>query len=149
MLTFDPQCKLITDGFTFGIKSTAGVVSTRITCNLLKHQTLIWSNYTSRCIMRQMNALRMRIWTIKNFCLPDVTAAASFYEFSGILCIFYERRKGNFKTKTKGDFHFFLCLSSREKSSRLQINAKSHFYLQFDFYGIFFSSRFILHSDPH
>ena len=87
--------------------------------------------------MRQMNALRMRIWTIKNFCLPDVTAAASFYEFSGILCIFYERRKGNFKTKTKGDFHFFLCLSSREKSSRLQINAKSHFYLQFDFYGIF------------
>lgn len=52
MLTFDPQRKLITDGFTFAVKGATGVISAGASRDLLKHQALIRSNYSGRCIVR-------------------------------------------------------------------------------------------------
>lgn len=63
-----------------------------------------------------------------------------FINFQGFYVYFMSDAKGTLRWRRKAIFFSFFMFEQPRKSSRLQINAKSYFYLQFDFYGIFFSS---------
>lgn len=108
--------------------------------------------------MRQMNALlkakrekcsfcRLKICEFSYFIPSDARFELIFKSFFisvgewKALCIFYERREGTLR-QMKGDFLFYVLASFFLSPLRLQINAKSHFYLQFSLpINFFFSSR--------
>lgn len=61
LLTFDPQWQFIANRFTFGINSTASIITSRMFGHFLQYQTLIRTYYSRSCIVCQMDTLKGEI----------------------------------------------------------------------------------------